>query len=310
MMAYIVKLESPLIKALHLGELLGFNNLYVKDEGLNPTGSHKDRVSMYHVGRAVEEGYDTITTGTCGNYDVSLAYFARLRGLKPVIFIPRAYSNRRITEMVSKGAQVILVEGSYEDAVLTSSKTAREYGWYDANPGSKNWEEGLSSFKGIAYEIVNYLGKVPDNVIIPVGNGSTLTGVYLGFKELLEKGSIEKLPRIIATTTSHGNPIAVAYRRGSNKVPVLKKVRETWFNEPLVSMIAFDGDAALKAIRESGGFVVEVPDYKMVRYAMLVKLLEGICVLPASASTLEALNYVRDGSREEVNVAVLTGRCI
>ncbi|MCE4606279.1 MAG: pyridoxal-phosphate dependent enzyme [Desulfurococcales archaeon] len=310
MMSYTLKLESPLIKAIRLGELLGLDNLYLKNEGLNPTGSQKDRVSLYHVNRAAGEGFDTITTGTCGNYGSSLAYFARLKGLKPVIFVPRSYSNRRITEMVSKGAQVILVEGSYEDAVMTSSKTAREYGWYDANPGSKNWEEGLSSFKGIAYEIVNRLGKAPDNVIVPVGNGSTLTGVYLGFRELLEKGITEKLPRIIATTTSHGNPIAVAYKKGLNSVPALKRVRETRFNEPLVSMIAFDGDSALQAIRESGGFVVEVPDYKMVRYSMLAKVSEGVCVLPASASTLEALNYIGECSRGEVTVAVLTGRCI
>ncbi|MCE4613987.1 MAG: pyridoxal-phosphate dependent enzyme [Desulfurococcales archaeon] len=309
MMTYSIKLESPLIKPVYLGEYLGVKNLYIKYEGYNPTGSQKDRVSMYHTDRAIQGQYDTITTGTCGNYGASLAYFAGLKGLKPVIFVPRTYGNKRVIEMISRGARVVLLEGSYEDTVLTSSKIAHEQGWYDANPTSDNWKTGLSSFKNIANEIINDLGKSPDNVIIPVGNGSTLTGVYLGFKDLLNKGIIERLPRIIATTTSHGNPIALAFKKGLRKVPVLQKVRETRLNEPLVSMIAFDGDSALQAIRETGGFVVEVPDYKMARYSMLTKVLEGIRVLPASASTLEAISFLDRSGKDDISVAVFTGRC-
>jgi threonine synthase len=306
---YLLEITSPLIKAESLGKHLGFKNLYIKFEGYNPTGSQKDRISLYHVDKAYKNGFDTITVGTCGNYGASLAYFARIKGLKPVIFTPKSYTNKRASEMISRGANIVLVDGSYEDAVLMSSKIAREQGWYDANPGSSNWYYGLQAFNKIAMEITNELGKPPDSVIIPVGNGSTLTGIYLGFKELYANGVIDKLPKIIGSTTIHGNPISLAFKKRLDRVPILNKVKETKLNEPLVSMIAFDGDSALHAIRDTGGFIVEVPDYKMARYSMLTKVLEGICPLPASASVFEALEYLRE-HKDGIHVAVLTGRCL
>lgn len=305
-----LSLATPLLRADSLGSYFGVKGLYVKYEGSNPTGTQKDRAAALHVATAKSEGYDTITVGTCGNYGVSLAYYARMAGLQAVIYVPRHYSNERLGEMAALGAKIVLVDGSYEDAVTESSRIASEQGWYDANPGSKNWMIGLEGYMSISYEIVDALGGAPESVIVPAGNGSTLAGIYLGFKELLYSGVIERMPRIIATTTIHGNPIAYAYKNGLDKTPTLSNVKETRLNEPLVAMIAFDGDLALKAVRETSGFVVEVPDHRMARYSRLAMELEGICVLPASASTLEALTILRGIDGDGAHVVVFTGRCL
>ncbi|MEM3446645.1 MAG: pyridoxal-phosphate dependent enzyme [Candidatus Korarchaeum sp.] len=295
-------------RSIQIGE--GWKRIYVKWEGDNPTGTQKDRAAFTHVRRAIEQGYDTVTVGTCGNFGVALAYFADLLGLRAVIYVPSSYMNGRVWEMRRYGAKVILVDGKYEDAVERSVIDAMKYGYYDSNPGSVNGGVALESFKEIAYEIVDALGSVPDLVSVPLGNGTTLAGIYEGFAEIARAGLSRRVPVILGATTIYGNQVAETLKRGSAELIALNEsdIRETEHNEPLVSMRSFDGEYALEAIRMSNGHVFEFDDDELLTLAEELKK-EGLNPLPASASSLGAIErYVSEfGGEFEVAVAVVTG---
>jgi len=280
------------------------SRVYAKYEGANPTGTHKDRAAVLHVQRALEGGFRVLTAGTCGNFGVSLAYYSRMVGARAVIFVPRRYTLERMSELRRYGAQLVLVDGSYEDAVSASVRAASENGWYDANPGSINSRVSFEAYSALAYEITWELGDPPDTVVLPVGNGTTLAGVHMGFSKLRELGYVERVPRIVGVTTVHGNSVVDSFLGGMERAMPLRRVKETRYNEPLVSMISFDGDAALAALRESGGSALRVTDRAMVGYSRLLRELEGIDALPASASVLESLRFLGEGT----HALVITSR--
>ena len=285
----------------------GWKRIYVKWEGNNPTGTQKDRAAFMHIRRAIEQGYNTVTVGTCGNFGVALAYFANLYGLRAVIYVPSGYRNGRIWEMRKYGAKVMFVDGKYEEAVERSVLDAMRYGYYDSNPGSVNGSFALESFKSMAYEIVRDIGSIPDVVSVPLGNGTTLAGIYEGFAEMVRAGLSERVPVMLGATTIHGNQVAETLRRGSAELVTLSDVRETEYNEPLVSVRSFDGERALEAIRVSGGHAFEFDDDELLALAEELRK-EGIDPLPASASSVGAIErYLREFGRFDVAVAVVTG---
>ncbi|MCS7103295.1 MAG: pyridoxal-phosphate dependent enzyme [Candidatus Korarchaeum sp.] len=286
-----------------------WERIYIKWEGDNPTGTQKDRAAFMHARRAIEQGYDTVTVGTCGNFGVALAYFANMLGLRAVIYVPSSYRNGRIWEMRKYGARVVFVEGKYEDAVERSVLDAMRYGYYDSNPGSINGSLALESFKEIAYEIVEVLGSIPDIVSVPLGNGTTLAGIYQGFVEMVRAGISKRVPIMLGATTIYGNQVAETLRKGSTELISLSEsdIKETKYNEPLVSLRSFDGEQALEAIRMSGGYVFEFDDEELLTLAEeLMK--EGIDPLPASASAIGAIKrYASELDRFKVAVAIVTG---
>ncbi|MGC9076715.1 MAG: pyridoxal-phosphate dependent enzyme [Conexivisphaera sp.] len=298
--------RTPLLRLPSLERLFarGDSKIYAKYEGVNPTGTHKDRAAALHVQRALEGGFRVLTAGTCGNFGVSLAYYSRMVGAKAVIFVPRRYTLERMADLRRYGAQLVFVDGSYEDAVERSVRAASDNGWYDANPGSSNTSVNFEAYSALAYEIAWELGDPPTAVALPVGNGTTLAGVHMGFKRLKDLGYIESVPRMIGVTTVHGNSAIDSFLSGRDSAVPTSSVKETKYNEPLVSMISFDGDAALRALRESGGGALRVPDRVMLGHSRLLRELEGIDVLPASASVVEALRSLDGGT----HVLVLTSR--
>ncbi len=305
------RFPGTFFKANLVARILGYKgDLYIKWEGDNPTGTQKDRAGLRHAAKAYSQRYSGLTVGTCGNYGVSIAYFASMMGLKAVIFMPRRYSGSRIGEMIRLGARVIRVDGSYEDAVEASILASLEGDLYDANPGGVNGEEALRSFMDIAYEIVNSLGKSPDLVSVPVGNGTTLAGIYLGFKDLMTRGLTDRVPKMIGGTTVLGNQVALTLKRSSRELVNLSEsdVRETEVNEPLVAIKSLDGGDAIKAILETKGRVYELTDEEMISLAEILSL-ERIDPLPASSSSLGAIReYSDENAFSGTAVAIITGR--
>jgi threonine synthase len=298
-------------QARNLERVLKFGNVFVKFEGGNPTGTQKDRISIYHVTKALREGYQGITVGTCGNYGISLAYFAKLAGLQTKILIPEQYvlTPRRKQELQNLGTELETIQGKYEDAVEKSRTLARKENLYDANPG--NGSEGWRGYMPIAYEIFQQLGRVPTAVSTPVGNGTTLLGIYHGFKHLQEQGLIDRLPHLVGASTPGGNPIVKSFKMGDSKTTDLQpsEIKETSINEPLISYHSYDGDEALRAIYETDGWADYTSDTRMLRFHTIVKDQEGLNVLPASASAIDAM--VKFKNHRVLNsdyVIVLTGR--
>lgn len=304
--------DTTLSRARNIERDTGLRQLYLKFEGSNPTGTQKDRIAFDQVHDALRRGYDTITVATCGNYGVAVSLAAQLAGMHCKIYIPESYHTHRVVEMEKAGAEVLRAPGSYEDVVTFSTETAEKNDWYDANPGGQNTPLQISSYAEIANEIYDQLRDAPRVVAVPVSNGTLLAGIYRGFVSLYKRGRTSRIPRMIAASSSHKNPIITSFKKGLDYCEDLRpeKIKETKINEPLINWHSFDGEEALWAIRQSGGDAFHISDQKMVKYARLLAEKEGLKVLPASTAGLAALIEMHRQEEFEPDrfVAVLTGK--
>ena len=283
--------KTPLIRCNNIAPYLSCERLYAKFEGSNPTGTQKDRIAFALAKSALSSGYSAITTASCGNFGVSLAFFGKIMKLDTYIFIPENYHvpKERLDRMYLYQATIIYVPGTYEDAVELSRQYALELGYFDANPGGEvNAEISIRAYSTIAHEIQSHLRRTPDYIVCPVGNGTTLAGIYQGYAHLQKLGKIKDIPRIIASGTPRGNPIIQAFKSGQHTITDLNPqyIRETRVNEPLTNWHSFDGQQALDSIYNSHGYAEYASDHQMLKISKLLLREEGICALPASASSL------------------------
>ena len=304
--------KTALLRGRNVERAWGFGRIYFKFEGGNPTGSQKDRAAFELVRKAAHEGYKAITLATCGNFGVAAAHAARHSSLRTLIFLPERYHARRVTEMAELGAEVIRVDGDYETAVAQSREAAKRNGLFDANPGGEHGHVSVEAYGAVAHEIVEVLGDAPCSVAVPVSNGTTLAGIFTGFRRLYEAGKVSRVPRMIAASSYRKNPIVKSFREGTVSCLDLQpaEIHETTVNEPLINWHSFDGDLALRSLRASRGGAEYASDQDMLQCARLLLHTEGLSVLPASTSALIALAKVWSGNglSEDDHVVVLTGR--
>jgi threonine synthase len=304
--------DTMLSRARSIERETGRRQLFVKFEGGNPSGTHKDRIAFAQVEDAIRRGYDTITFASCGNYGAALAFASSLAGIHCEVVIPTSYKTRREQEILKLGASIIREGSDYEEAVTFSSRRAAARDLYDANPGGANTTLQLKAYGQIADEIYDDLRDAPYAVAVPVSNGTALAGIYRGFLNLYRRGKTSRIPRLIAGSTSRKNPIVASWKKRLDHCTDLlpEKVRESPINEPLVNWHAIDGDHALQAIYESDGWAVDVSDKAMLSLSALLREQEGLSVLPASTAGLYALITImeRKDLPNDRYVAVLTGR--
>ncbi len=304
--------DTSLNRARNLERELDIRQLYIKYEGENPSGTQKDRIAFAQVHDALRRKFSIITVATCGNYGVAVAYAAYLAGMHCKIFIPESYHTERIKEMEAFNAEIIRLPGTYEDTVTESSRIALEKRWYDANPGGANTSLQISAYAEIAYEIYDVLRDAPKYIASPVSNGTLLAGVYRGFVNLHKRGKTSRIPRFVAGSAAHQNPIISSFRAGLDTCKDIDpaKIKETVVNEPLINWHSFDGDEALYALRQSGGEASHISDKKMKEMSSFLHKKEGYRILPASTSGLIALLQLHE-KNEMINdryVAILTGK--
>ena len=257
---------------------MGLRQIFLKFDGGNPTGTQKDRIAFAQAMDAMRRGFDAITTATCGNYGVAVALAASLAGLRCIIYIPETYRTKRIQEIINYGSEIIMVPGDYENAVVVSRERAERDEVYDANPGGANTALQLRAYGEIAYEIYDELRDAPAAVAVPVSNGSTMAGIYKGFVSLYRRGKTSRIPRMMAGSSFGKNPIVQAYLKGSPVCEDLSPdlIHETPINEPLINWHSVDGNLALEAIRQTGGWADDVSDKSMLIYARLILEREGL----------------------------------
>jgi threonine synthase len=304
--------DTSMSRARNFERDSGLRQLWLKFDGGNPSGTQKDRIAFAQAKDALRRGFDTVTVATCGNYGAALAVAASLAGLECRIFVPRAYHTRRTQEMESFGATIERVEGDYETAVERSRVEADRSELYDANPGGANELLQLDAYAEIASEIYDELRDAPAIVALPVSNGTTLAGVYKGFARLYRRGRTSRIPRMVAGSSSGKNPIVHSFLKQLETCEDLdpEKIRETAVNEPLINWHAFDGQAALDAIRDSNGWAGYASDRTMLRQTKLLREQEGLSVLPASTAGLAVLlaRHAESPLPSDRYVVVLTGR--
>jgi threonine synthase len=295
---------TPLIAPPCLRHESGIVNLWLKDETRSPTGSNKDRATALILEGAMRRNVGTVTAASTGNVAVSLAVGAAAAGVEAVVFVPAAVNEGKLRLMLLAGATVFRVEEGYEAAFRLSRAAARAFGWLDRNTGTNPWT--IEAKKTVAFEIWEQLGRaLPDVVIVPVGDGTTLSAMAKGFRELMACGVTDRLPRVIGVQAEGCQP--------------MKRAWEGFKNGPMVAETIADGIAvseginavtALRDVRKSDGAFVAVPDRKILEAIQTLGSQAGVVVEPAAAAGYAGLHVaLRAGlirSSESV-VILITG---
>jgi threonine synthase len=296
---------SPLYRAERLGKILGLKNLYVKDDGLNPTGSLKDRASAVAVVRARKAGVSAAACSSTGNAASSLAGNAAAAGLRSFIFVPERAPLGKLTQLLIFGATVISVQGNYGDAFKLSAEAIETYGWYNRKEAINPYlSEGK---KTVSFEIAEQLGfAVPDYVAVSVGDGCTIAGVWKGFKDLLAAGLTDKLPRLVSVQAAGCCPINRAFESGAPLAPA----EEHTIADSIAVGVPRNGEKALRAIRESGGLAVNVSDGEILEAMGLLGAAAGVFGEPAAAAAIAGIKKAAERGlipAEALTVSVVTG---
>ena len=294
---------TPLIRTRNIPKEVGLTNLYVKNEGQNPTASFKDRGMTASVTRALQTGARVLICASTGNTSASMSAYAARAGVRAAIVVPAGkVSAGKLVQAVAYGATIIKTEGTFDDALSMTLKVASDlHGFSIMNSVNPYRIEGQ---KTAAFEIYEQLGfVVPDYVVLPVGNAGNLSAVWKGFKEMKESGIIESLPRMVGVQAEGAAPIARAFWKGSDEATPIPEPRT------VASAIRIGNPAsakkALRALRESNGMVLTVTDDEIVRARFALASSEGIFVEPASATPLAALKEIGGRLEKGANVVCI-----
>ena len=299
---------TPLLKAPELGRRLGLGNLYIKEEGLNPTGTFKARGISAAVSRAIELGAPGFTMPSAGNAAGAAAAYCARAGRRAKVFMPQDVPDTNKKECILAGSEVNLVEGLINDAGREAVAVAKEQNLFDLSTLKEPYRaEGK---KTMGLEIAMQLGwKLPSAIIYPTGGGTGIIGMHKGFQELRELGWIDgPQPKFIAVQATGCQPIVQAFQQG-------KEVSEPWQNAATLAdglrvPSPFADYLILAAIRETGGTALAVEDSEMVDAMYEMATAEGIIACPEGAATLVALKrLVKEGflGPEETIVLLNTG---
>ncbi|MDD3347350.1 threonine synthase [Oscillibacter sp.] len=296
---------SPLYEEPRLAAQLGLKQLWVKDDGQNPTASLKDRASAMAVAKAREAGAQVIACSSTGNAASSLAGNAAAAGLATYIFVPSRAPKGKVAQLMTFGATVISVQGSYEDTFELSKAAIDRWGWYNRNAAINPYlSEGK---KTVSLEIMEQLHwQVPDYIAISVGDGCTIAGLWKGLKDLYAIGFIDRLPRLISAQAVGCCPLNRAIETGEPWHPM----EENTLADSIAVGVPRNADKALSAIRESHGLTVNVSDAEIMDAQKLLGHTCGVFGEPAGVTGTAGVKKLCEagilGSGDSV-VSVVTG---
>jgi threonine synthase len=282
---------TPLIDAPRLAASLGQAQVWLKDDGRNPTASLKDRASAMVVARAAQMGTSVVTTASTGNAAAALAGLCASMGMRAVIFVPAKAPPAKIAQLLVYGATVLLVQGTYDEAFDLCVQAAEEYGWYCRNTGMNPYTtEGK---KTAALEIAEQLGwRAPDVVVVSVGDGSIIGGQYKGWHDLHQLGWVEKMPRLIGVQAEGSANVARAWREAADPALMQPGPSET-LADSISASLPRDRIKALRAARATGGAYVTVSDAAILAAIPELAQQTGVFAEPAAVTTLVGLKQAR-----------------
>jgi threonine synthase len=273
---------TPLYDAPRLAHELGLKRAWVKDDGQNPTGSLKDRASAFIVARALEQNIRIVSAASTGNAAAALSGLGAAAGLEIIIFVPAAAPEAKIAQLLVYGATVLLVEDTYDVAFDLCSQICLEQGWYCRNTAMNPFTtEGK---KTAAYEIAEQMNwNVPDVVIVSVGDGNIIAGVYKGFYDLYQLGWIERIPRLIGVQADGSAALVHAWEKGMNAVDMQPEPAHT-IADSISAGLPRDRAKALRAVRETNGAYLAVTDSEIIAAIPRLAQLTGVFAEPAAAA--------------------------
>ncbi len=301
---------TPVYHLRAIGQAIGMKDAHVKHEGMNPTGSFKDRGMTVGVTKALELGMKSVACASTGNTSASLAVYGARAGVPVIVLLPAGkVALGKVAQALMHGSKVLSVRGNFDDALRLVREMCLEHGIYLLNSINPYRLEGQ---KTIGFEIVDYFGwEVPDRIILPVGNAGNITAIYKGLNELRTLGIIDRVPKMTGIQAEGSAPIARAIKSGAEAI-VPEAHPET------VATAIRIGDPvnavkALNAIRGSGGTAETVTDAEILSAQKLLACKEGIGVEPAAAASVAGLIKLRDLgviAKDERVVCVTTGHLL
>jgi threonine synthase len=289
---------TPVFALPRLAKKLNLKHLWLKDESRNPTASFKDRASAVVVTRARELKAEVVVTASTGNAGAALAGMSAAVGQKAIIFAPKTAPQAKVAQLLIFGANVILVDGTYDEAFDLTVKAANEFGWYCRNTGYNPFT--LEGKKTAAFEIWEWWLEAhrdwhqkdspldnhsPLSIFVSVGDGNIISGIHKGFKDLLELGWIPNLPRIIGVQAEGSAAIANAFHADTE---IITPVSATTIADSISVDLPRDGVRAVRAAKETDGTYITVADEEIIKaIAELGKM--GIFPEPAGATAYAGL---------------------
>lgn len=290
--------NTPLIKAEKIGKELGGIELYFKYDGLNPTGSFKDRGMVMAVAKALEDGSKAIMCASTGNTSASAAAYAARSGIQCIVVIPDGnIALGKLAQALMYGAKVIAIKGNFDEALKAVVDITNKYPITLVNSINPFRLQGQ---KTSAFEICDTLGKTPDYLAIPVGNAGNISAYWMGFKEYKENGNVSNLPKMIGFE-AEGSAAIVQNRVIENPQTLATAIK---IGNPASWKLA------VNAANESNGFIDSVTDDEILEAYKMLTREEGIFAEPASAASLAGvIKTYKAGKlkKGDVVVSVLTG---
>jgi len=299
--------STPLVASRNIGRALGLKHLYFKYEGLNPTGSFKDRGMVVAVAKALEGGSRVLICASTGNTSASMAAYAARTGVRAIVVVPsgagRAHGAppeialNKLSQALMYGAKVVALKGNFDFALETVRDLTSHYPVALMNSVNPH---RIAGQKTAAFEIVDELGDAPDYLVLPVGNAGNITAYWKGFREYHAAGRATRLPRMVGAQAEGAAPI-VTGSPVANPKTLASAIR-------IGNPASWEG--ATSARDESGGLIAAVTDTEIISAQIRLASSEGLFAEPASAAPLALLfRLVRDGKidRDAVTVVVLTG---
>jgi threonine synthase len=298
---------TPLVKADQLGKRLGLNNLFIKNDSVNPTFSFKDRVVAMAAAKALEFGFKALACASTGNLAASVSAHAAKAGMPAYVFVPSDLEPAKITNASVYGATIVAIDGNYDAANRLATEVGDEYGWAFVNINMRPYYSEGS--KTLAYEVAEQLGwRAPDRVFVPIASGSLYTKIWKGFHELQQVGLIDNVATKMVGAQAEGcSPVAVAYEQGVEHV---EPVHPCTIAKSLAIGAPADGYYALKVARESAGSIQWVSEGAIGEGMQLLAANEGIFAETAGGVTIAALKKLADARAldpDELIVVYITG---
>jgi threonine synthase len=300
---------TPLYDAPKVAGELGVARCWVKDEGRNPTASFKDRASAMGVVKALEKKASRITCASTGNAASSLAGFSAAAGIPATIFVPARAPEAKVAQLLIYGAQVFSVQGTYDEAWELCMAAAAEFGWYNRNCAINPYL--IEGKKTVSLELVEQFrtltpGSFPDWIVVSVGDGCTIGGVWKGLKEMHLLGFIPRLPRILGVQADGCKPFLTAWRDNCGLAPCDANT--------LADSIAVghprNFSKGMRAVTESGGAFVSVSDEEILGAIPMLARKAGVFGEPAGvAGAAGVKRTVESGiiGRSETVAIIMTG---
>ena len=298
---------APEVPSENLLKKYGFPDLYLKDDGANPTGSLKDRASFLVAAFARKHGISEVVVASTGNAGSSMAGVGAAAGLKVKLFLPKTAPPAKMIQALQYGADLVLADKNYDQAFSLSLEYSNRHGGMNRNTAYNPMT--IEGKKTVAFELFNQLKKAPDHVFVSVGDGVILSGVYKGFRDLLQLGRIEKIPVVHAVQASGSDAICRAMESGSFEGQPEIPVRAAKTVADSISVdIPSNGHLALKNLKTFDGHCFTVTDEEILSAQKELSSSYGLFSEPAAATAYAGfLKQKAALDSSETCVVLLTG---